>query len=145
MEHMEHMEHMEQMVIMVARDVRGGEMWGAYRLEDAEALLEMMSEAVKCGVRAGAPTGDWRCGQLSEGRNERREEASRGARGRAQMRKSAYRRAEARRRRTEAHETCRMKIGPKLTFRTDLWFALGGGARYGILPACVHGSSKARW
>ena len=135
---MEHMEHMEHMVIMVARDVGGGEMWGAYRLEDAEALLEMMSEAVKCGVRAGAPTGDWRCGQLLEGRNERREEASRGARGRAQMRKSAQRRA-------ETHETCRMKIGPKLTFRTDLWFALGGGARYGILPACVHGSSKARW
>lgn len=108
---MEQMEQMEQMVIMVARDVRGGEMWGAYRLEDAEALLEMMSEAVKCGVRAGAPTGDWRCGQLSEGRNERREEASRGARGRAQMRKSAYRRAEARGGVRGRMKPCRMKKG----------------------------------
>lgn len=52
------MEQMEQVVIMVARDVGGGEMWGAYRSEDAEALLEMMSEAVKCGAHAGASTED---------------------------------------------------------------------------------------
>ena len=28
------MEQVEQVVIMVARDVRGGEMWGAYRCAD---------------------------------------------------------------------------------------------------------------
>ena len=92
MEHMEHMEHMEQMVIMVARDVRGGEMWGAYRLEDAEALLEMMSEAVKCGAHAGAPTGDWRYRQLTE---RAKREARSSGQGCARTRTDAQKRAEA--------------------------------------------------
>ena len=113
---MEHMEHMEQMVIMVARDVRGGEMWGACRCVDGGLTM-------------------W---QLSEGRNERRAEVSRGRMG-------AHRRAEARGGVRGRMKPCRMKNGPKLVFRTVLRFALGGSARYGILPACVHGSSKARW
>ena len=114
---MEHMEHMEQMVIMVARDVRGGEMWGACRCVDGRLTM-------------------W---QLSEGRNERRAEVSRGAHERAQTCRSAQRRA-------ETHETLQNeKTVRNLVFRTVLRFAFGGSARYGILPACVHGSSKARW